>query len=304
MINRWRRVKSALAKGSTPIPSDVADRLELLEQQVRFLVADSIRLNQVLREIVFVNDLKRSYLGSQTKGSFEYQWREVPEGKWMPSNREFLDSVADQILEKTQLPRKWFPGKRVLDAGCGLGRWTYGFLKLGAEVTAVDQSPGGLERTRKLTRGMGSLELQQQDILELKVEPECFDLVWCFGVAHHTENPLKAIKNLLPPIKLGGWLFMMLYGYPQDLDSFRTQADYEEWRRRLSPMTFADKVKILRETYPPEFVHGYFDAVSPQINDLFTWEWIQAFLQNEGFEEVHRTINHNNHHFVARKKAR
>src|SRR5262245_16594998 len=54
---------------------------DLLEQKVRFLLAENIRLNQVLRELIYFNHLKRSETGSQTKESFDYQWREVGEGK-------------------------------------------------------------------------------------------------------------------------------------------------------------------------------------------------------------------------------
>jgi len=278
---------------------------ELLEQQVRFLVAENIRLNQLLRELIYLNHLKRSYTGSQTKESFDYQWQEVGEGQSMPSNPDFLHTTPDLIVERTQLPREWFPGKRVLDAGCGSGRWTYGMLKLGAHVTALDQSQGGLAETRALVNsaGLGSVEFYHKDLLKLDLEPHSFDLVWCFGVAHHTENPLQVIRNLITMIAPGGWVFMMLYGVPESVDAFRTHAMYEEWRRRLLPLSFTEKVAILKQHYPPELVHGYFDAYSPPINDLFTWEWIQNFFQNEGFDSVHRTIHHPNHHFVARKIA-
>jgi SAM-dependent methyltransferase len=282
---------------------EIAVQQELPAQQVRFLVAENIRLNQLLRELIYLNRLKRSYTGSQTKESFDYQWREVGAGQWMPSNLDFLRTIPDLIVERTQLPKEWFPDKRVLDAGCGSGRWTYGLLKLGARVTACDQSQGGLAATRALVEGagLGPGKFYQKDLLKLDLEPNSFDLVWCFGVAHHTENPIHVLKNLSALVVPGGWLFMMLYGFPESVDAFRAQAMYEEWRRRLLPLSFTEKVDILKQHYPPELVHGYFDAYSPPINDLFTWEWIQNFFQNEGFDSVHRTIPHPNHHFVARK---
>jgi SAM-dependent methyltransferase len=278
-------------------------KVDTLEQQARFFVVEDIRLNQLLRELIYLNNLKRNYTGSQTKESFDYQWREVGEGKWMPSNPEFLRTTPDLILERVQLPKEWFPGKRVLDAGCGSGRWTYGLLKLGAHVVALDQSQGGLNAARALveSEGLGPGEFYQKDLLKLDLEPNSFDLVWCFGVAHHTENPIQVMKNVITVLAPGGWLFMMLYGFPESVDAFREQAMYEEWRRRLLPLPFTEKVAILKQHYPPELVHGYFDAFSPPINDLFTWEWIQNFFQNEGFDSVHRTIHHPNHHFVARK---
>jgi SAM-dependent methyltransferase len=276
-------------------------RIYAHEQQINFLACENIRLNQLLRELIFQNNLTRSPTASQTRESFDYQWREVGEGAWMPSNPDFLKKTPDMIFKLTQLPREWFPGKRVLDAGCGSGRWTYGLLKLGAQVTAFDQSKGALEEARALVEGLGIVEFLQRDLLELDLKPNSFDLVWCFGVAHHTENPIKAIKNLISIVAPGGYLFMMLYGYPESTESFHEQATYGEWRRRLLPLSFAEKVEILRKHYPEELVHGYFDAVSPQINELFTWEWIQSFLQNEGFDSIRRTLDNPNHHFIAQK---
>jgi hypothetical protein len=95
----------------------------------------------------------------------------------------------------------------------------------------------------------------------------------------------------------------MLYGYPLTAREFAVHASYEEWRQRLMALPFAEKVAALRQAFPPEQVHGYFDAVSPPINDLVTWEWIQAFLGEQGFEAFERTLDHPNHHFVARRKS-
>ncbi len=274
---------------------------DLLEQQVRFLLAENIRLNEVVRELVFFNDLRRHATGVQTTDSFDFQWKEIPEGRWMPSNPEFLRSVAGQVQEWLQLPKEWFRGKRALDAGCGSGRWTYALLQLGANVTAVDQSPSALEEVRKLTQGMGEIRLERQNLLEMSVEQGAYDLVWCFGVAHHTENPIKVLKGLTRAVAPGGHLFVMLYGFPTYADAFREQASYAEWREKLMPLPNREKVKVLAEHYAPDLVHGYFDAVSPQINDLFTFDWIRWFLQNEGFDSVRRAIPHPNHYVVARK---
>src|SRR6266545_5892528 len=85
----------------------------------------------------------------QTLASFDYQWGELPEGDAMLSDPWFRENV-DRILVEELLcvERDWFRGRRVLDAGCGIGRWTLGFLRLGCDVTAVDFSPRALERLR------------------------------------------------------------------------------------------------------------------------------------------------------------
>lgn len=274
-----------------------------LEDKVSFLVQENIRLNQLLRELIWQNDLKRPFTGAQARGSFDYQWREVPDGPFMAGNPDFLKLTPELVLERTALPREWFPGKRVLDAGCGSGRWSWGLAELGARVTSVDQSPAAVEATRRLLADRPGAEVKQQDLLGLDLPERAYDLVWCFGVAHHTENLLKAMATVASRVKEDGWLFMMLYGYPETAGAFAVKASYEQWRQRLLHLPFEEKAAVLSKTFPRDEVHGYFDAVSPLINELVTWEWIQAFLQEQGFGEFKRTLDHANHHFVARRRG-
>lgn len=51
-----------------------------------------------------------------------------------------------------------------------------------------------------------------------------------------------------------------------------------------------------------DYVHGYFDAISPEINDLYRWDEIIGWLKSAGFEDIKRTLSdHPNHHVIARK---
>lgn len=279
-------------------------RIGVLEEKTRYLVVENMRMNEVIRELIYKNNLSRSVTGMQTRESFDYQWREVPEGESMPSNPDFLAKAPEMLLERVALPREWFPGKKVLDAGCGSGRWSYALAKLGADVTAIDQSAGALAAAKKLVEPVanGKAQFLQKDLLNLDLPKEQFDLVWNFGVCHHTENLLRAMVNVMSMVKPGGRLFMMLYGFPLTPAAFATHAEYEEWRQKLLHLSFKEKVEVLRKHFSAEQVHGYFDALSPLINDLVTWEWTQAFVQEHGFEDLKLTIESPNHHFVARKK--
>ncbi|HLA76356.1 MAG TPA: class I SAM-dependent methyltransferase, partial [Vicinamibacteria bacterium] len=91
----------------------------------------------------------RERLRQQTRRSFDYQWAGIPAGDAMLSDPWFIEH-ADRILaaELLALDPAWFPGRLVLDAGCGGGRWTLGLLRLGCRVLAVDSSPHALQSTR------------------------------------------------------------------------------------------------------------------------------------------------------------
>jgi 2-polyprenyl-3-methyl-5-hydroxy-6-metoxy-1,4-benzoquinol methylase len=270
-------------------------RTDALEHRVDFLNAENIRLNQVIRELIAANKLARF---EDTSPSFDWQWGSLPAGEAMPTNPAFLARIPDRLLEMTGQPREWFAGKSVLDAGCGSGRWSYGLSKLGANVLSIDQSEHGLEATRTLCRSFPQHRTQKVNLLSLDL-PEQFDFVWCYGVCHHTRDMISALLNVIARVKPGGSLFVMLYGYPIEVGDFKTHAMYEAWRQRLMPLSFEERVAAIREGLPEEDAHGWFDAVSPTINELVTWEWLQAFLQNHGFHDVRRPWPHGNHHVMA-----
>lgn len=92
-------------------------------------------------------------------------------------------------------------GKKVLEVGCGLGTDTINFAAAGAQVTAVDLSEESLRLAKSrslLYRLKGSILFKYADVEELNrfVFTHTFDLVYCFGVLHHTQNPGRALDQL------------------------------------------------------------------------------------------------------------
>jgi len=90
----------------------------------------------------------------------------------------------------------------VLDVGCGLGTDTISFAKEGACVTAVDISPHSLELAMKGVElyGLGDrVEFYEVNIEEMsqKVPVKSYDLIYSFGVLHHTPNPRKAVEEMI-----------------------------------------------------------------------------------------------------------
>lgn len=89
-------------------------------------------------------------------------------------------------------------GKWVLDAGCGIGTDTISFALAGANVTAVDISQRSLEIAQKRARAhgvIGRIQFYQADLENMSdvVSPHPHDLVYSFGVLHHTPAPRRAI---------------------------------------------------------------------------------------------------------------
>jgi 2-polyprenyl-3-methyl-5-hydroxy-6-metoxy-1,4-benzoquinol methylase len=113
---------------------------------------------------------------------------------------------------------RWWRGKRVLDAGCGIGTMAISFAQAGAQVVAVDISGKSVEIARKRAAALGI----EEDKLRFVVSPieklsrhlptaEPFDLVYSFGVIHHTPYPCAALLELRQLIAPGGAMKLMLY---------------------------------------------------------------------------------------------
>jgi len=92
-------------------------------------------------------------------------------------------------------------GKRVLDAGCGIGTQAILFAKAGAKVTAIDISPRSLKiaATRAIAEGVAQdIDFYLADLENLnKIGDDApFDLIYSWGVLHHTPAPMRAMRQL------------------------------------------------------------------------------------------------------------
>lgn len=136
--------------------------------------------------------------------------------------REYFDEVeARKYFVEPHIPRfaefpRW-AGRRVLEIGCGIGTDTISFARAGAQVTAVDLSEASLEVARKRAAVFGledRITFYQANAEELSsvVPREHYDLVYSFGVIHHTPHPERVVdqvrEHYLGP---GGYFKAMVY---------------------------------------------------------------------------------------------
>jgi SAM-dependent methyltransferase len=104
------------------------------------------------------------------------------------------------------------PGDKVLDAGCGPGRFTLELLRLGAHVTALDISPGQLELLRAR---VPDVEAVVGDITDLSGFPDDgFDATVCFGgpLSYVVDRADQAIAELARVTRPGGHLLVSVMG--------------------------------------------------------------------------------------------
>src|SRR5438067_8834216 len=80
------------------------------------------------------------------------------------------------------------------DVGCGFGYFTRTLLELGLDVTAVDGRAENVAETARRNPSARCETFNVEDPALGRIGP--FDLVVCFGLLYHLENPLAAIRNL------------------------------------------------------------------------------------------------------------
>lgn len=138
-----------------------------------------------------------------------------------PGSREYFDEVERRkyfvephIPGFAEFPR--WQNKRVLEIGCGIGTDTINFARHGARVTAVDLSGKSLEMARSRAEVFGLEDRIRffqgsAEQLEQVVPPEPFDLVYSFGVIHHTPHPERVLEQLRKYVQPGSTVKIMVY---------------------------------------------------------------------------------------------
>lgn len=107
--------------------------------------------------------------------------------------------VESHILKFAEFS-KW-KDKKVLEIGCGIGTDTINFARAGAQVTAVELSKKSLDlakRRAKIYRLEKRIKFYLANAEQLsKIVPvQPYDLIYSFGVVHHTPYPEKVIEEI------------------------------------------------------------------------------------------------------------
>ena len=143
----------------------------------------------------------------RTREAFGWQWQKFNQlhADWATYEDQFLDWVAP-------LQPDFFRGKIVLDAGCGMGRFTAGAARLGAHrVIGIDLS-ASVEAAHRFTSHPPNAGIVQADLYQLPFKSP-LDLVFSIGVIHHLPDPPAGLNAIGKHVQPEGLLFAWVYGY-------------------------------------------------------------------------------------------
>jgi SAM-dependent methyltransferase len=143
----------------------------------------------------------------QTADAFGWEWQEFRE---LHSSEEvYREQFLDWVYP---IQPEFSRGKVVLDAGCGMGRFTQVTANFGAAaVIGVDLSEAvdvAFERTRNLPNA----HIVKGDIYNLPFNRP-FDFIFSIGVIHHLPDPEGGFHTLTKHLNERGSIFAWVYGY-------------------------------------------------------------------------------------------
>jgi ubiquinone/menaquinone biosynthesis C-methylase UbiE len=148
-------------------------------------------------------------------------WDKQPCGTNEPvaprGSREFYEQLAAVRYQREPFIYRFAAfetraGQRILEVGCGAGTDTTQFALCGARLTSIDLSFQSLQMARRhLTVHDAHAQLCEADAERLPFMGNCFDMVYSWGVIHHTPNMTAAIAELERALRPGGQLRVMIY---------------------------------------------------------------------------------------------
>jgi len=118
----------------------------------------------------------------------------------LPADPEPWDLARQRALLLAQLR----PGLRVLDLGCGAGRFSGLARAAGAKVVGVDIAEGALERARANVPG-GDFRLVEEGA-PLPLDDGEVELVWCSEVLQHVPDAARLLSEVRRVLRSGGRL--------------------------------------------------------------------------------------------------
>ncbi len=229
---------------------------------------------------------------------------------------------SDRFYAGTQWSPEELKDQKILEIGCGAGRFTQVLLDAGAQVYSLDYS-GAVDACWANNSPNSRLTVVQADVYALPFKHGFFDKVFCFGVLQHTPDVKRSFMSLAPFLKPGGkiaidcyrkvpwiypWTSKYLYrGITKRMSRERLRRIIEAYVPRWIPV--ANRIKripVLRRVVPALVpcwnytgllpltkqqiiewgILDTFDALSPRYDKPQTIPQILAWFKEAGFEDI------------------
>lgn len=237
------------------------------------------------------------FVGQEHLASFGRQWNRY----------EVAHDDEDRATfeAKTGISLAELSGRRVLDAGCGGGRYSKVAAQAGARVIGADHSTA-VEKAASLCANLPGASFVQADLKRLPLVAGSFDFAFSIGVMHHDHDTRAVFDSVARMVKPGGrlavWLYRKNQWWQERLNSalrrrtIRMPPDrLEHWCRVgafLGGVPIVNRMlnKIVNFSSHPAWENRLcdtFDWYAPAYQHHHTVEELCSWFQAAGFQDLH-----------------
>ena len=189
-------------------------------------------------------------------------------------------------------------GKKVLEVGCGMATEGINFTRAGATYTGTDLSVESLDLAKKrfkVYNSEGNFYLGNSEELSSFVPVETYDLIYSFGVIHHSPHPEKIISEIKKYMNKDSTLKIMLYA-SESWKNYMIEAGYDQPEAQygcpIANTYTKDEVRELLDGFDVtiEQTHIFPYQIEPYKRGEFVKEpWFEA-MPDEIFEVLKKNL--------------
>ena len=204
----------------------------------------TLECTQCHQTVPVVRNLPRFVPSESYADSFGFQWNRFDTIQVDAVMQN--DLSRDRFYKTTGWPTR-MDGERILEAGCGAGRFTQLALETGANVFAFDLSLA-VEAAWRNNSSAPNLSMFQASIYEIPLRKASFDKIFCMGVLQHCPDVAGAFRSLLPFLRPGGEIVIDVYEKQSGFPPLKYIV-----RPILRPLDAKGIYKLLTWLIPPAF---------------------------------------------------
>ncbi len=211
--------------------------------------------------------------------------------EWFEEVERYRYRVEPFIPRVAQFMRH--QGKTILEVGVGAGTDHLQWARAGCRCHGVDLTAAAIETARQHLALYGfESDLRRLDAETLPFDDDQFDVVYSWGVIHHSERPERIIREIHRVLKPGGLFIGMMYGR-YSIHAIRTWADEallkgRPWRT-ISEVIAAHVESVGTKSYTVPELRQLFASFSTftakpvlALHELNGWpSWISRFFPDD-----------------------